>query len=225
MTFVDAFQQAYGVAVCIWCEYHNDAIPSRRGVPKKVINDRQEFRSCSGQIKETSQQQQLQRKTVELAVTWRFNPPTAPHFGGAHEVMVKAAKKAIYSVVGDRDVTDEDMITVFAGVTSLLNSRPLTYHSSDPRDDVPLTPNHFLHGQMEGQLPLSLLKPLPLILIKDGESSGHYFTSVEEMAQRMCSCPQQLTKVDVRIYIYVTALMSCTELCTSGSELHYRACF
>ena len=74
-----------------------------------------------------------------------------PHFGGAHEVLVKAAKKAIYAVVGHRDVTDEELITVSTGVESLLNSRPLTYQSSDPRDDVPLTPNHFLHGQMGGQ--------------------------------------------------------------------------
>ena len=66
--------------------------------------------------------------------------------------MVKAAKKAIYAVVGERDVNDEGLITVFAEVESLLNSRLLTYQSSDPRDDVPLTPNHFLHGQMGGQL-------------------------------------------------------------------------
>ena len=65
--------------------------------------------------------------------------------------MVKAAKKAIYAVVGERDVNDEKLITVFTGVESLLNSRPLTYQSSDPRDSVPLTPNHFLHGQMGGQ--------------------------------------------------------------------------
>ena len=48
-------------------------------------------------------------------------------------------------------MTDEELITVSTGVESLLNSRPLTYQSSDPRDDVPLTPNHFLRGQMGGQ--------------------------------------------------------------------------
>ena len=66
-------------------------------------------------------------------------------------MLVKAAKKATYAVVRDRDVTDEELITWFAGVDSLLNSRPFTYQSSDPRDSVPLTPNHFLHGQMGGQ--------------------------------------------------------------------------
>ena len=48
-------------------------------------------------------------------------------------------------------MTDEELITVSTGVESLLNSSPLTYQSSDPRDDVPLIPNHFLHGQMGGQ--------------------------------------------------------------------------
>ena len=36
--------------------------------------------------------------------------------------MVKAAKKATYAVLRDRDVTDEELIAVFAGVESLLNS-------------------------------------------------------------------------------------------------------
>ena len=125
-----------------------------------------------GKLKELVGQldrQQLQSKTVELGETWRFNPPAAPHFGGAHEVMARADKKSIYAVVGHRDVTDEELITVFTGVESLLNSRPLSYQSLDPRDDVPLTCNQFLHGQMGGKFALSLLKPLLFICVKDGE--------------------------------------------------------
>ena len=119
-----------------------------------MIRDRgTNFVGAVGELKKLVTQldrQQLLNKTAELGVTWRFNPPGAPHFGGVHKVLVKAAKKAIYAVVGDRDVTDEELITVSTGVESLLNSRPLTYQSSDPRD-VPLAPNHFLHGQMGGQ--------------------------------------------------------------------------
>ena len=68
--------------------------------------------------------------------------------------MVKAAKKALYAVLETSDVTDEELITACAGVESLLNSRPLTYQSAVPHDQVPLTPNHFLHGQMGGQFAL-----------------------------------------------------------------------
>ena len=79
-----------------------------------------------------------------------FNPPAAPHFGGVHEIMVKSAKRAIYGVLGNSEVTDEELITAFSGVKSLINSRLLTYQTTDSRDDTPPTPNHFLHGQMGG---------------------------------------------------------------------------
>ena len=42
-------------------------------------------------------------------------------------------------------------MTAFTGAKALINSRPLTYQSANPNDDVPLTPNHFLHGQIGGQ--------------------------------------------------------------------------
>ena len=43
---------------------------------------------------------------------------------------------------------DEELITVFVGVECLLNYRPLTYQSAKFQDDVPLTHNHFLYGQI-----------------------------------------------------------------------------
>ena len=39
-------------------------------------------------------------------------------------------------------------MTAKIGAEGLINSRPLTYQSTDPTDDVPLTPNHFLHRQI-----------------------------------------------------------------------------
>ena len=46
------------------------------------------------------------------------------------------------------DINDEELVTAFVGAESLINSRPLTYQSSHPADNVPLTPNHFLYGQL-----------------------------------------------------------------------------
>ena len=42
-------------------------------------------------------------------------------------------------------------MTAFTGAEALINSRPLTYQSANPSDDVPLRPNHFLHGQIGSQ--------------------------------------------------------------------------
>ncbi|PFX27346.1 hypothetical protein AWC38_SpisGene7969 [Stylophora pistillata] len=107
---------------------------SHRGVPKEVTSDRgTNFVGAVGELKKLVRQldrKHLQTKTFQLGEIGRFNPSAAPHFGGAYEVTVKAAKKATYAVVGERDVNDEKLITVFAGVESLLNSRLLTYHET-----------------------------------------------------------------------------------------------
>ena len=68
-------------------------------------------------------QNKIQQDTAYEGVKWNFNPP----------------------------VTVEELITAVAGVESLLNSQALPYQSGDPRDVVPLAPNHFLHGQLGGQ--------------------------------------------------------------------------
>jgi hypothetical protein len=96
----------------------------------------------------------IQQKTNHLfnKVKWHFNPPAAPHFGGVHEAMIKSEKRAIYSVLGNSDIRDEELITAFTAAESLVNSRPLTYQTSDPKDVTPLTPNHFLHGQVGGEV-------------------------------------------------------------------------
>lgn len=43
-------------------------------------------------------------------------------------------------------MTEEVLITTLAKVESMLNARPLVDVSVDPRDETPLTPNHFLGG-------------------------------------------------------------------------------
>ena len=65
--------------------------------------------------------------------------------------MIKAAKKAIYAILGSADITDEELLSTIVGAEGLINSRPLTYQSADPSDLIPLTPNHFLHGQVGGR--------------------------------------------------------------------------
>ena len=95
---------------------------------------------------------QVETTTAAQKVKWSFNPPAAPHFGGPFEIMVKAAKRALYAILGSSDVTDEELMTAMVGAESLINSRPLTTVSTDPKDATPLTPNHFVIGQLGGEL-------------------------------------------------------------------------
>ena len=64
--------------------------------------------------------------------------------------MIKASKKAIYAILSSADVTDEELLSAVVGAGGLINSRPLTYQWVNPRNPLPLTPNHFLHGQLGG---------------------------------------------------------------------------
>ena len=60
--------------------------------------------------------------TANEGITWHWNPPAGPHFGGAFESMIKAVKRAITAILRDAEVNEEELQTVFAIVESLMNS-------------------------------------------------------------------------------------------------------
>ena len=128
---------------------------SRRGLPEEMISDNgTNFVGANRELRELVEKldkNKVASSTANRGVKWHFNPPLAPHFGGVHETMIKASKKAIYGILGNSDVTDEELMTAFTGAEGLINSCPLTYQSANPADDVPLRPNHFLHGQISGK--------------------------------------------------------------------------
>ena len=65
--------------------------------------------------------------------------------------MIKSAKRAVYDQFKNVDISDEELLSTFAGAEGLVNLRALTYHSADGRDVLPITPNHSLFGQLGGQ--------------------------------------------------------------------------
>ena len=102
------------------------------------------------QLKEMENKGELQDWTKNKGIRWKFQPPSAPHFGGAHESLVRSTKLALYRALdiekkGLRLPTEEMLRTLLFEVAGLLNSRPLTYSSSDPEDLRPLTPNDLLN--------------------------------------------------------------------------------
>ena len=83
-------------------------------------------------------------------IEWTFQPARTPHFGGAHESLVKSTKKALYFALEQEEkslrlVTEEVLRTLLYEIAGLLNSRPLTCAGIDPDDLRPLTPNDFLN--------------------------------------------------------------------------------
>ena len=46
-------------------------------------------------------------------------------------------KRAIRAILQSADITDEELLTAFVAAENLINSRPLTYVSSSPSDEIP----------------------------------------------------------------------------------------
>ena len=111
-------------------------------------------------------QERMAKECTDQGITWHFNPPSAPHFGGLWEAAVKSAKHHLLRVVGDHVLSIEDTNTLLAHIESCLNSRPLTAMSDDPTDLEPLTPGHFLIGRSLQQLPEPDFTAVPMNRLK-----------------------------------------------------------
>ena len=74
---------------------------ARRGWPTKMLSDNgSNFVGAKKEIRELVGEQdhyQVQHMTSNQGVNWYWNPPSASHFGGVLEAMIKSSKRAIYA--------------------------------------------------------------------------------------------------------------------------------
>ncbi len=129
---------------------------ARRGTPFELWSDQgTNFKGGERELHEAfkGMSPDLQKQLAKQKVHFRFNPPGAPHFGGAWEREIRSVKSALYVSVGAQSVTEEVLRTVLTEIEGILNSKPLGYISSDISDMNPVTPNHLLMGRLDGSLP------------------------------------------------------------------------
>nr|XP_054764691.1 uncharacterized protein LOC129271341 [Lytechinus pictus] len=101
---------------------------------------------------------------TQKGIEWRFNPPLASHMGGVWERVIRSVRKILGGLLHQQVMSDEALVTLMTEVEAILNARPLTPLSMDPKDEEPLTPNHLLLLRNNPSLP-------PGIFTKD-ESYG-----------------------------------------------------
>lgn len=94
----------------------------------------------------SQESQQLATLLASDGTQWKFNPPSAPHFGGKWEAGVRSVKYHLKRAIGEALLTYEELTTLLTQIEAILNSRPLCPISDDPDDLKPLTPGHFLIG-------------------------------------------------------------------------------
>jgi hypothetical protein len=128
-----------------------------RGVPATLTSDNQtSFRKADKEITEwykTVNWDAVQEATglgfrpSSDGIQWHFNPPNASHFGGIFEIIVKALKRAMKTVIGRADLDKEAFRTCVSKIMFMLNNQPIQ-QSGSIQDQAPLTPNSFVLGDL-----------------------------------------------------------------------------
>lgn len=121
---------------------------ARRGAPQEMRSDNgTNFVSGEKELRKAIaawNQEQIHSFLLQRDVKWTFNPPAGSHHGGVWERCIRTVRKVMNGLMKEQILDDEGLITLMCKVESIVNSRPITKSSEDPKDLEALTPNHLL---------------------------------------------------------------------------------
>ena len=106
------------------------------------------FKGASREIKEAVDAWNKEQMNNELRVQgieWIWGPPNCPHWGGTWERLVKSSKRHLKFLLEKDNLPLDTFETALTQVAAILNSRPLTYASTDINDMRALSPANFLY--------------------------------------------------------------------------------
>ena len=121
---------------------------ARHGKPKEMRSDNgTNFIGAKRELQRAVNdwnQQRIADHLLQQDTQWIFNPPAASHMGGIWERQIRTVRSILVSLAGQQLLDDEGLSTLLCIVEGIINGRPLTKLSDDPRDLLPLTPNDLL---------------------------------------------------------------------------------
>ena len=149
-----------GLYILIWSRHecssiHQEpqALRCKKGIPgpncirqcQDVQGSIQDRQRCSREPRDALESPETKQFYNSIQLKWNFNLERAPWWGGLFERMVQSAKRCLRKTIGSAKLAYDELLTALTEVEGILNSRPLTYISSDDVEE-PLTPSHLLTG-------------------------------------------------------------------------------
>ena len=141
---------------------------SRRPGVRQIYSDcGTNFKGAEAELKRAVEGWNSTRKGEERikGLEWTFNPPLAHHRGGVWERMIKSTKKHLVTVIGKETIESDVLSTVLTQIEGIVNYRPITHVSADPRDVGALTPMQILCPGVTITASANILPPGPVVLI------------------------------------------------------------
>ena len=123
---------------------------------------------------------------------WELIVPLTPHRGGHYERMVAMFKRPLRQALGfQKKVTYRCMEAAVIRIEAIINNRPITAKSDDPKELQPLTPNHLIYGEV--------MVPNDWRLIKDSDLRAAYRKKMEMCNQFWQEFLQEVIKSNLPI--------------------------
>ncbi|XP_055928180.1 uncharacterized protein LOC129959385 [Argiope bruennichi] len=138
---------------------------SRRSTPKHIHSDngtnflgaKRKFKDLYNHLSKINLDQKVSYFLSQQEIEWHTIPPLSPHFGGLWEAGVKSVKFHLKRVLGNSNLTFEELYTLLTQIETILNSRPLVSVDNDAVDNLNvLTPSHFIIGDVINSPPETL---------------------------------------------------------------------
>ena len=120
---------------------------ARRGLPHRILSDNgKTFKAAAKVVESIVDQPEVKLHLSQIGVKWCFNLERAPWWGGVFERLIKSVKRCSRKMIGQAKFTYDELVTAITEVEAIINSRPLSYVSTEDVDE-PLTPSHLLVGR------------------------------------------------------------------------------
>jgi len=119
----------------------------------------------------------VQDHSADTGVQWSFNLEKAPWWGGLFERLIKSMKRCLRKMIGQARIMYDELLTVVTEVEMILNSRPLSYVSTEYIEE-PLTPSHLLIGRR--------IVSMPDPLCEYSEDDDWHRVTKESLSNRAC---------------------------------------
>ncbi|XP_060577620.1 uncharacterized protein LOC132734785 [Ruditapes philippinarum] len=152
---------------------------NRRGKPENVYSDNGTNLVGGEREMRTSIREwnlvNISRYMTQREIEWSFNPPYASHRGGAWERLIRSARAILKALSTEQLLNDEKLITLMTEAEKIMNDRPITQVSNDPRDLPSLTPNMLLLMKENSSVP-------PGVFRKEDQYAKRWWRQVQYMA-------------------------------------------